>query len=234
MSDQGGRGDGGPDDADSSSTVGGEVDRAFAAVHDKIELISVILIALTAVFTAWSAFESSKWGGVMSIDFSAANAARTESVRASDEANRQITVDVGLFTSYADALAADEDDLADFYQERFPDRLGVATDAWLATDPLDSPGAPASPFDMEEYRLEASDEAARLAAEADEKAADARQANQRGDNYTITSVFFATAILFAALSSKLRAARLGVGLLALAAMVFVTTAVVIATYPVEI
>lgn len=234
MSDQREHGDGAPDEADPPSRVGAEVDRAFTAVHDKIELISVILIALTAVFTAWSAFESSKWGGVMSIDFSAANAARTESVRASDEANRQITVDVGLFTSYADALAAGEDDLADFYRERFPDRLGVATDAWLATNPLEEPGAPASPFDMDEYRLDASDEAARLADEADQKSADARQANQRGDNYTITSVFFASAILFAALSSKLRAPRLGVGLLVLAAVIFVATAVVIASYPVEI
>jgi hypothetical protein len=233
MSDQGGRGDGAPDD-EGSSSIGGEVDRAFAAVHDKIELISVILIALTAVFTAWSAFESSKWGGVMSIDFSSAAAARTESVRASNDANRQITIDVGLFTTYADALAADEDELADFYRERFPDRLAVAVDAWLATDPLDAPGAPSSPFEMDEYQIDSADRAATLADEADEHSADARRANQRGDNYTITSVFFATAILFAALSSKIRSPRLGVGLLVLAAVIFVATAFVIVSFPVEI
>ncbi|MBN2623976.1 MAG: hypothetical protein JXA83_11430 [Acidimicrobiales bacterium] len=209
-------------------------ERAVTAVHDRIELISIILIALTAVFTAWSAFESSKWGGVMSIDFSAANAARTESVRASDEANRQMTIDVGLFTGYADALAAGEDDLADFYRERFPERLGVAVDAWMATDPLGSPDAPASPFAMDAYELEPADEAAELAEQADRRAADARQANQRGDNYTITSVFFASAILFAALSSKIREPSLGVLLLLLATLIFVGTAVVIATYPVEI
>ena len=34
---------------------------------NRIELISVLLIALTAVATAWSAFQASRWGAEMTL-----------------------------------------------------------------------------------------------------------------------------------------------------------------------
>lgn len=199
-----------------------------------MELIAVLLIALTAVFTAWSAFQSSKWGGVMSIRFNEAGAARTESVRNSNLANNQTAIDISLFSNWADAVAAGDGELADFYQARFPDRLAVAVDAWLATEPLESEDAPASPFDMDEYRVEAQEEAAGLEARAERRSALARDSNQTGDNYTVTSVFFATAILLAALSSKVGRLLLRVVLLTGSLVLLLGTAVVMATFPVEI
>jgi hypothetical protein len=200
----------------------------------RIELFSVLLIALTAVLTAWSGFEASKWGGVMSIRFAEAGAARTESVRAANLANRQTTVDVGLFTAYAQAVGQEDDQLATFLEDRFPDRLAVAADAWLATRPLRTPGAPATPFDMPEYVSEANERAERLERDADELADRARDANQRGDNYTITTIFLATVLLLAALSTKVASVQLQRSILGVAMVVFVATGVVIATFPVEI
>jgi hypothetical protein len=202
--------------------------------RERVELISVLLIALTAVLTAWSAFQSSKWGGVMAIRFNEAGAARTESVRESNLANRQITIDVTLFTKYVDAVAVEDTELAGFYRDRLPDRLAVAVDAWLETDPLESPQAPSSPFEMSEYRIEASELADELEATADLRANEARQANQRSDNYTITSVFFATVILLAALSGKVERPSLRMAMLVGAFVLFVATSSVIATFPVEI
>jgi hypothetical protein len=200
----------------------------------KVELLSVLLVALTAVLTAWSAFEASKWGGVMSIRFADAGAARTESVRATNLATQQTAIDVGLFTDYADAVARDDSRLATFLRDRFPDRLAVATDAWEATEPLTTPGAPATPFDMEEYVVEARDRAADLERQADDLAEQARDANQRGDNYTLTTIFLATVLLLAALSAKVDSSRLQRSLLGLAAVIFVVVAVVIGTFPVEV
>ncbi len=200
----------------------------------RLELFAVLLMALTAVMTAWSAFEASKWGGVMSIRFSEASATRTESVRQSNLANRQVTVDVNLFSSYVDAVATDNDAEAEFFRDRFPDRLAVAVDAWEALEPLKDPDAPGTPFEMEEYVVDPAVTADRLEREADQRSSEARTANQDGDNYTITSVLFATVILLAALSSKVRTARTGLVLLALAVVVFVASVAIIATYPVEI
>jgi hypothetical protein len=200
----------------------------------RIEILGVTLIALTAVLTAWSAFESSKWGGVMSIEFSSANASRTESVRASNVANRQTVVDVSLFTAYAEAVATEDELLADFLSERFPDRLAVAMDAWLATEPLQNPDAPATPFDMPEYQLESADEAAALEAQATASSQDARDANQRSDNYTIMTVFLATVLLLAALSSKVDNPRVQIALLAIALVVFIGIGITVSQMPVEI
>lgn len=200
----------------------------------RLELFAVLLMALTAVLTAWSAFEASKWGGVMSIDFSAANAARTESVRSSDLANRQVAIDVELFSNFANAFFAGDEAEMMFYRQRFPDRLAVAVDAWLATDPVNSADAPGTPFEMKEYVVEASEEADRLQREADQMSADARDANQTGDNYTITSVAFATVILLAALSSKVRMLRTARLLLGLSVVMFGASVAIIATYPIEI
>jgi hypothetical protein len=200
----------------------------------RVELAAVLMIALTAVLTAWTAFESSKWGGVMSIEFSQAGATRTESVRASNVANRQTVVDVSLFTSYAEAVANENTELEEFLSERFPERLAVAVDSWLATDPLQDPDAPATPFDMPEYVLDASQQADQLEAEAAAASERAREANQRSDNYTVTTVFLATVILLAALSSKVDNPRLQVALLAIAAVIFLAIGVVVAQFPVEI
>jgi hypothetical protein len=200
----------------------------------QLEVFAVLLVALTAVITAWSAFEASKWGGVMSIRFAEAGAARTESVRATNMAAQQTTVDVGLFTAYADAVAREDDRLAPFLRERFPHRLAVATDAWEATEPLVTPDAPATPFDMPDYVVAARGHAEDLERDADELAQQAREANQRGDNYTLTTIFLATVLLLAALSTKVDNPRVQRMLLVLAAVIFVVTGIVIATYPVEI
>lgn len=208
-----------------------EVQTTFAR---RIELVGVLLIALTAVLTAWTAFESSKWGGVMSIEFSQAGAIRTESVRASNLANRQTVVDVSLFTSYAEAVANEDQALADFLSERFPERLSVAVGAWLDTEPLENSDAPATPFDMPEYVLDASLEADRLEADASAASQRAREANQRSDNYTVTTVFLATVLLLSALSSKVDNRNLQVALVAIAAVMFIGIGIVVAQFPVEI
>ena len=200
----------------------------------RVEFVAVLMIALTAVLTAWTAFESSKWGGVMSIEFSQAGATRTESVRASNVANRQTVVDVSLFTSYAEAVANENTLLADFLSDRFPERLGIAVDAWLATEPLQNPDAPATPFDMPEYVLEASEQADQLEVEAAAASQRAREANQRSDNYTVTTVFLATVLLLSALSSKVDNSRLQIALLMIAGVIFVSIGVVVAQFPVEV
>lgn len=207
---------------------------ARSQLANRLELLGVLLIALTAVLTAWSAFQSSKWSGVMAIRFNEAGAARTESVRNSDIASGQLSIDVGLFTEFADAVAGDQAELADFYRARFPERLTTAVDAWLATDPLDSPGAPSSPFEMAEYELDAREQAADLEATAERRSTQARDANQTGDDYTVTSVAFATVILLAALSGKVDQRHLQIGLLVGAFVLFLGTVGVIATFPIEI
>ncbi len=192
---------------------------------DRVELVATIVMALAAIFTAWAAFQSAKWSGEQATSFSRAGAARTESTRFDTRAGQQAGIDVAIFTSWLDALSTEirtgeieppesaagyvptPETLSAFYFERMRLEFKVALEAWLNLNPLQTEGAPASPFDMEEYVLANGVEAARLQNVADQHAADAAVANQTSDDYVLTVVAFALVLFFGGISSKLGEAK---------------------------
>jgi hypothetical protein len=217
-----------------------------------IELFATVILALATVVTAWSAFQSTKWGGVQANDYAAAGAARTESSKESTRAGQQTTVDVDVFVQWAAALAQersadpkastnaageyvpDPTALSGFLYARMRDEFKPAIEAWLATKPLENADAPPTPFAMPQYSLAATRQADRLEARADKFSAQARQANQRGDNYVLLTVLFASVLFFAGVSGKLRSSRNRLLLLGFAVLTLIAGAVVLATFPVEV
>ena len=121
----------------------------------RFELAATLLLAVAAVATAWAAYQSARWHGEQARAQSASIAARVESTRAADVANRQGQVDVALFTQWVDAYAREETELAAFYRKRFRPEFVPAFDAWVATRPRKNPDAPLSPFAMPQYALAA-------------------------------------------------------------------------------
>jgi hypothetical protein len=202
--------------------------------RDRVELAAALLLALAAVATAWSSYQASRWNGEQAKTASAVNKTRIEAARAAGLATSQTQVDIATFVQWVDAYAQEEGQLADFYRERFRAEFKPAFEAWLATRPLQTAGAPPTPFAMDEYRLEATAEAERLDAEADRLAADVRSYIQRSSNYVLGVVLCAVALFFAGMSTKLSTQRLRVGLLGLGWLVFAVALVWIATSPVSV
>jgi hypothetical protein len=200
----------------------------------RIEFVAAIVLSIATVLTAWSAFQATKWGGVMSIRFSESAAARTESVQAANRADADRTIDVTLFSDFLAAYSAGDDELAGFIRERFRDEFAPAFEAWVALEPLENPDAPETPFAMDDYVLAEDQQAVELAALADQRGQEARQANQRGDNYVLTTVLFASVLFFAGISSKASTLRSQGLLFGVSAVLLVAGAVLIATFPVEI
>ena len=181
------------------------------------ELVAVILLSVTTILTAWAGFQSSKWGGAMSISFSEASSARITASRAEGVANRRTTIQVGLYTQWLQAAANDEQQLMDFLVARFPEPLKTSFDVWITSDPLTNPDAASSPFVLPEYRIPELDDAAAADAIADTKFQEALDYNQRGDNYTLLAVALAAVLFFAAISGRMKSRRsqwalLGMGL----------------------
>ncbi|MEZ5093239.1 hypothetical protein [Nocardioides sp.] len=195
------------------------------------ELVAVLLLSVTAIATAWTGFQASKWGGAMSISFSEASSSRIAASRFESTARSKQSVQVSLFTTWLQAYQADDKELTDFLQQRFPEPLKSAFDAWLATEPVQNPDAPATPFEMEEYVLPELASAQEADARADAKFAEALRNNQRGDNYTVLTIGFATVLFFAALSGRMR--RLGAqwALLGLGVVGFVVLTSTLLTFP---
>jgi hypothetical protein len=197
-------------------------------------LLATVLLAIAAVATAWSSYQSARWSGVQTIDFSKANAARVESTRASDEAGQETQVDVLTFTQWVNAYAAGEARLANFYFHRFRPEFRPAVQAWVATHPLKNPHAPPTPFSLPQYKLPSKAESRRLLAEAEAETAVARQSNQRSDNYVLAVVLFAAALFFAGISTKLSVPRQRLSILGLGYVLFLGTAIWLATFPVTV
>ncbi len=208
------------------------------------------MLSIAAVLAAWTGFQSAKWSGVQANSYSEAGATRVESTRAPTLAGQQTTVDVVSFTSWlqaaenegvvadleatGDGYTPDPNVVSGFLYARFRPEFRVAVDAWIATEPRTNADAPATPFDMEEYRLAAAEQADRLERKAERLAAKARAANQRSDNYVLMAIAFATVLFFAGISSKMDTVRARVFLISMAVLLLFSAAVVVATFPKQI
>ena len=195
------------------------------------ELVAVILISVTTILTAWTAFQASKWGGAMSINFSQASAARIDATRFESDANRQASVQVALFTQWLNAQTTDNDELAVFLRDSFPEPLATAASDWLNERAVDSQAAPQTPFDMSSYVL---DDAVRAAAEqerAEQLSVRALASSRNSDNYTVLTILFATVLFFAAVSNRVKKALSSWTLIGVALVVFVGSATVLASLP---
>ncbi|HEY7793978.1 MAG TPA: hypothetical protein VIA10_08240 [Gaiellaceae bacterium] len=206
----------------------------MASADERLELIATVLLAVAAVGTAWSGYQAARWNAEQAKASARATAARIESTKAAGLADAQSQVDVATFTSWVDAFAQDQTELADFYFARFRAEFKPAVDAWVATRPRRNPDAPLTPFAMPEYRLAARAESDRLAASAETWAARARANVDRSTNYVLCVVLFAAVLFFAGMSTKLRTPNLRRVLLGVGVVVFAGTVVWLATFPVSI
>ncbi|MGY1779707.1 hypothetical protein [Geodermatophilus sp. SYSU D01036] len=171
-----------------------------------LEFVAVVVLSITTLLTAWSAFQASQWGGETSIAFSRASADRIEAARAAALANARLTNQIGLWTQWVVAQGSGEPELADFLVARFPEPLATAHGDWLAAGGA-AAGAPGSPFEMPSYALPEQQVAADLDAQASEAFDTALTDDQPGDDYTVLTVLFAAVLFFAAMSARVRAAR---------------------------
>jgi hypothetical protein len=202
--------------------------------RDRIEIAAALLLALAAVTTAWSSYQASRWNGEQAKTAGAVNKTRLEAARAADLATSQTQIDIATFVQWVDAYAQEQTELADFYRQRFRAEFKPAFEAWVATKPVQTPGAPPTPFAMPEYRLQATEDAERLDAEAEILAAKVRQSIQRSTNYVLGVVLCAVALFFAGISTKLGARGLRMGMVGLGWAIYLVALAWIATSPVSV
>lgn len=193
------------------------------------EIASVFVLSITAVLTAWCGFQSSKWGGEMSIAFSQASGARIQAADYSAQARDARQFDLTIYAQWVVATAQKQEVLAGYIEERFTPAFKTAFEAWRSEGMQEL-----GPFARAEYVPGGTAEAADWSARADERFASALENNQRGDNYSLLTVLFALVLFLTALSQRktgVLASRVYLGLAAVAGAVGV---VIMLTFPVRI
>lgn len=181
-------------------------------------MIATAVLALATVGTAWSGYQAARWGGVQSVFYTQAGALRVESVRASNEANSLLFLDLWVFGQWVNATIDGNEDQARFYEARFRDELRPAFDAWWATDPVNNPDPSSGPFQMDEYILSSAVLAEELQTEAEESFAQGSAANQQSDDYILNTVILASVLFLAGIAGRFAwlPAQAGIAVLSLA------------------
>lgn len=196
-----------------------------------VELLTVLVLTLGTVAAAWSGYQVARWGGVQATATADANTTRLASAQTQTSGGQLAQIDVVLFFRAVNAIAVDDDQLTQFYVDRFRDEFRPVYDTWIALDPENNPEAPPTPFDLPEYEVAELVEADRLDAEAEAFVADSREARERAETYSIALLLFAAALFFAAISSKFSSRRAHLGVLALGCILFVATTAWVASLP---
>ncbi|GBL41746.1 hypothetical protein LBMAG54_12150 [Nitrosopumilaceae archaeon] len=175
---------------------------------NKMELLSVMLLALIIVFTAWSAYQSTLWGGIQTFKLVDVNAANRQASELNLQQGQYTMIDVMMFTEYVNAVNNDDKKLSDFYFERFRPDFKPAVQSWLDTNPFDNPNAPPHPFVMKEYKRTFAEQAEQKLKIAELKMDEAQQANQNSDNYVLFTVIYASILFLGSIATKFSSVRL--------------------------
>lgn len=195
------------------------------------ELWATVILSVATLVTAWAGYEASKWNGLQTSLNLQATAMRIDATRLASAAQQQRLVDVTQFVNWANAVGSGNARLADFYRERFSDVFQPAFAAWLATSPLDNPDAAGTPFEMAEYRLPAQVEADELNAVAEQLVLSGETAGGFADQFTLTVVILAGALLLAGLAHRFEWAELRGVVVVVALLILLYCVVMIVRLP---
>ena len=197
----------------------------------RIEIMEAILLAIVAVATAWSGYQTARWDGDQAHLYGLANKERAAENRAATLNGQQLLFNTSTLGFWLQEKAADDRQAAGLFERRFLPEYRVAFNAWVKTDPLNNPRAPAGPSLMPQYHSTAAEQAAK----ADERASayfeQGTQARERGDRYLRNTVLLATVLFLTALAQKFKVTRVRLSLLGVAGALLVVALYYVATYP---
>jgi hypothetical protein len=187
-----------------------------------IEPVVAVLMALTTLGTAWCSYESAAWTRRSNRLMNEYNALERRAALLEVQGSQALIIHASMFMQLLAAQHAGNEQLANFYAERFPPDVKKAYDAWLAQKPFENRAADAHPFVPNLYQVRGTAEAAAARVDSVRRIAEAREAGNRSGQYLANTVLFATVLFFAGTAGKFEQprVRLAAALFAVAVFVF--------------
>ena len=200
--------------------------------HERIiEILEAVVLAIVAVATAWSGYQSAKWDGREALLYGEASKYRVQGDELATLAGQDRLYDITTFDAWLQAKAGGQEPLADLFERRFRGEYRVAFEAWLATDPLNNPDAPPGPIFMPEYHSAKADEAKELERRASETFDRGTEARRIADDYVRITVRLAAVLFLIAVSQRFEVRGVRIGLMSVAAVILATGVFQLTTAP---
>ena len=198
-------------------------EKLVASVPKKwIEPVVAVLMALTTLGTAWCSYQSAAWTRRANRLMNEYNALERRAGLLDVQGSQALVVHASMFMQLIAAQHAGNQQLANFYAERFPPDVKKAYEAWLAQKPFENSEADAHPFVPRLYQPRGAAEATEMRTNAAKQLAQAREAGNRSGQYLANTVLFAAVLFFAGTAGKFEQPRVrhSAALFAVAVFVF--------------
>jgi hypothetical protein len=200
-------------------------------VEFTIEIGEALLLALVAVVTAWSGYQAARWDGREAKLYGDSSRIRFAATFANTRGGQKQIYDSTTVNSWLNAKLTGNEKLAGAYRRRFLPYFRPAFRAWLKTDPLHNPHAPAGPIFMPQYHNPLIERAKALDAHATDVFEQGTKSRETGNKYVRATVLLATVLFLIALSQRFRLPGVRVAILGVAFVLLVLVLSQLITYP---
>lgn len=198
---------------------------------ERLEILEAIVLAMVAIATAWSGYQAARFDGFQDERYEQSTRLRVQAQGLASRGGQEQLYDASTVVEWIKAESAGNHKLAQIFERRFRSEAKVAFDAWLKTDPLNNPNAPAGPLLMPEYHNAHLEESAKLSQEATDEFETGSRARSRSDEYVRVTVLLATVLLLVAISQRFKTHRVRVGLAVVALLLLCVPIYRIVTLP---
>jgi hypothetical protein len=186
-------------------TEGGESQGESGSRHSRIVQIGeALLLALVTVTAAWAGYSAARWGTASRVEIAQSSTLRALASRDDLTALSLRNFDSSTFSAWFIAFTLNSPQKEAIAERRFRPEFRIAFNAWMATDPLHNPHAPAGPTYMPQYKLAAQARANVLDHAAGAKFQSGSQAGLVGDNYVRITVFLAAVLFLVGIGSSFK------------------------------
>lgn len=201
-------------------------------VHRIVEVLTVMLLGIATVGSAWCAFQVSQWNGIETDYARDAAASKLNGSREFALATQKVAADAAAATAYAQAYVDQNERLMSFLRQTIvrPGFLPVL-DEWERI--VEETGeAPTNLMDDQEYLTDLFAESTRYDDEAAALTLEGDEASDTADDYIQTTLFMASALFFAGVTASFSSRFTRLVLLAASLLTLAYAGARLAGYPV--
>ena len=196
-----------------------------------IEILEAIVLAIVAVATAWSGYQTARWDSRQAFLYGTSSSQRFVADQRATRGGQEELYDASTFSSWLAASATGNKQAAALFERRFRLEFRPAFRAWLKTDPFHNAKAPPGPLVMPQYHNASLIASAAASTKASAGFEEGTKAREHGDDYLRNTVLLATVLFLTALAGRFKTHAVRASLLGVSAVILAICVYYVITYP---